>query len=746
MIAVGGLNPDTANLAARDNNLALVGDATSRSAPPTRTTARTSTSSRRRRSRRPSRAAGYRKTWGGTSAATPHVAGARRARHRPRAGARPGADRRRGAPDHPPDRRRPRRPATAATRPGWDRLTGWGRVNALRGRARVEPRTDPAGREHHAPEWYRPVTRRRDRPRSGSRALARALDARARPGRASRPSWRTRGRGRATTGRRPAGASSPRPRDLDAGGLDAAAARDRRERQRRRGPRLLPLLRRPRAAAGLSRARSAPPARRRPRSPTSTATARAEIVLATSDGLRARARRRTGARRARLAAADARRPGAAGGPRRIGAGAPRASSARPRSATSPATSKPEVVAAGLDGRVYAWDARAAGRCAGSRVRSAIRRPAEDGKLDAAIYASPALADLDRDGKLDIVVGAADQQVYAWNGRRRDVCRAGPCSRATRRRRRGEDPLLAGGRRPRRRRLARRRRGHGRGLRRRRPRRPAASMRSTRAGKLQPGWPVQPAALAADSIPLAGEGVPGSPVARRRGRRRPATRSPSPRSPASPSSTAATASGVGGPPVRSRTSDASGAGRALARDGARRPWPSGRTRRSGAPDRGGPLRLFGGLVDARLAAAQLLARDDGSRSSTCSAAGTPRSGELAARLPGADRGLDRSSPRPAIADVDGDGRSEAIAGSSGYLPARLPRGRHGARGLAEADRRLAARGARGRRRGRRRAARGRGRHARGLAVRLGHARTEGRRTAEWPSFRHDPRTRAATAET
>ena len=76
--------------------------------------------------------------------------------------------------------------------------------------------------------------------------------------------------------------------------------------------------------------------------------------------------------------------------------------------------RPEVVAAALDGRVYAWhhDGR---RVRGFPVRIDARRPPSP-ERDAAIYASPALAQLDGRGKLDIVVGAGDGKVYAWNGR------------------------------------------------------------------------------------------------------------------------------------------------------------------------------------------------------------------------------------------------------------------------------------------------------------------------------------------
>ena len=46
--------------------------------------------------------------------------------------------------------------------------------------------------------------------------------------------------------------------------------------------------------------------------------------------------------------------------------------------------------------------------------------AAQGRLDAAIYATPALADPDRDGKLDVVFGAADQHIYAVKGNGRLV--------------------------------------------------------------------------------------------------------------------------------------------------------------------------------------------------------------------------------------------------------------------------------------------------------------------------------------
>jgi hypothetical protein len=81
--------------------------------------------------------------------------------------------------------------------------------------------------------------------------------------------------------------------------------------------------------------------------------------------------------------------------------------------------QPQVVAADLEGKVYAWDV------SGRRLRGfpvstvpAFSRPqdrTEDNVLDHGIGSAPALGDLDGDGLLDIVVGAMDQRVYAWKG-------------------------------------------------------------------------------------------------------------------------------------------------------------------------------------------------------------------------------------------------------------------------------------------------------------------------------------------
>jgi hypothetical protein len=84
----------------------------------------------------------------------------------------------------------------------------------------------------------------------------------------------------------------------------------------------------------------------------------------------------------------------------------------------------DVVAADMEGKVYAWNA-AGVRKSGFPVQVNLTYSAHDvrvspnehsiNRVDRAIIASPALADLDGDGGLDIVVGGNDRHVYVWNG-------------------------------------------------------------------------------------------------------------------------------------------------------------------------------------------------------------------------------------------------------------------------------------------------------------------------------------------
>jgi hypothetical protein len=79
----------------------------------------------------------------------------------------------------------------------------------------------------------------------------------------------------------------------------------------------------------------------------------------------------------------------------------------------------DVVAADLEGKVYAFDHRGR-RKSGFPVSvdpafssSAVLDPANT--LDVAIIGSPALADLDGDGGLDVIAGANDRHLYVWDG-------------------------------------------------------------------------------------------------------------------------------------------------------------------------------------------------------------------------------------------------------------------------------------------------------------------------------------------
>jgi FG-GAP-like repeat len=318
--------------------------------------------------------------------------------------------------------------------------------------------------------------------------------------------------------------------------------------------------------------------------------------------------------------------------------------------------RPEVVAAGIDGRIYAWHARGR-RVRGFPYRIRLREPGDDErttKLDAAIYASPALADLDGNGKLDVVVGAADQHVYAIDGRGRDLpgwpvlARDTPEGDFTKILSSPAIGDLDGDGRP----------DVVEGTAEVYGSAPSTEGRVyafDATGKRLPGWPIKPSALAADAIPLAGEGTPMSPVL-------------------------ADVDGDG----RDEVAIASFTGRPelFGGDGTRRLGYTtlGRGARSdsaapgvlalganaafGRTAPGGPLRLFGGMVDNRLIAAQ-------------SSPGTALPFEHV--LGGWDatggdwtEGFPRRmegwliAAAPTLADVDGDGRSEILAGSSGNV--------------------------------------------------------------------------------
>ncbi len=81
----------------------------------------------------------------------------------------------------------------------------------------------------------------------------------------------------------------------------------------------------------------------------------------------------------------------------------------------------DVVAADMEGKVYAWNHQGV-RKPGFPVHVTYKfstRPDfvkdSHNRVDRAIVASPALADLDGDGGLDIIVGGNDRHIYVWDG-------------------------------------------------------------------------------------------------------------------------------------------------------------------------------------------------------------------------------------------------------------------------------------------------------------------------------------------
>ena len=88
----------------------------------------------------------------------------------------------------------------------------------------------------------------------------------------------------------------------------------------------------------------------------------------------------------------------------------------------------EVVAVGLDGTVYAWDGRGRAKRGfpvqtdRSVARQAVPVPLTPYVRNATTgaFAAPALGDLTGDGRLEVVIGAWDRHVYAWDHRGRSV--------------------------------------------------------------------------------------------------------------------------------------------------------------------------------------------------------------------------------------------------------------------------------------------------------------------------------------
>jgi len=648
---VGGVNPDTADLRDKDPNLAPVGnDFTVHASyadygPHLDLVAPTQVPTIQF-------GGGTDLKWSGTSAATPHVAGA--ATLVAARGKQLGLDLSAGeiiqilrmTADDLKD------PARGYV-PGWDLLSGWGRVNAFRAVSQVKKGKIPPVPDINSPEWYAPE--------SGDLRVSGSVSSRS-PSR-----WKLLiGKGQQPRRWRRINAfdvpGNPSPvvahlatREMKPGGYTLLLrARDKhgnvgedrdffyvlgRKQQRlhRRFPKFL----------GTSGEAS-------PALADLNGDGAKDIVLATADGLLRVYDGRSGRMlrgwpRTMRPARGSKEAARHIGPVRSGfTGTPAVGNI----AGSPA---PEVVETGMDGRLYAWTAR--GRAVrGFPYRIRLHRPAEKGQLDSAIYSSPALADLTGNRKLEIVFGAADQRVYAVRGNGKDVPGwpvlardGGSIAKILSSPAIGDldgdhspDVVIGTGE------------AYGST-----PSTTGRVYAFSSRGKPLPGWPVEPPALAANSIPLAGQGVPDSPsLADVDG---------------DGSDEVAVAAFTGEPELYdgdgTRMGGAGGQShfQVLGR-GASSPASApavialGANGAFGKQSRSGALGFFGGAVDFRLAQAQL-----------SPATKTPfehllggwdaASGSWLPSFPIPTEGWEILTS-PAIADVDGDGRAEVINGTSG----------------------------------------------------------------------------------
>ena len=629
VLAVGGLNPDTADAAALQSDFAPVAADFKRRAaysdygPHLDVVAPTQVPTTQW-------GGGYITNWSGTSAATPHVAGVAALVK----SARP-------ALTAEQIRQLLRVTADDLGEPGWDQYFGWGRVNA----ARALDAPIPPDANLLTPGWYEPkrarfhVTARAGGP--WTLEIGKGEDPR---------EWKRLASGGAARAVRRL--ASVDPRLLDAGGWTLRlrvgdAAEDRA---------FFYAVRDPAVARGFPKLLGTS-GESSPVLADLTGDRVPEIVLATSDGSvhawsgRTRKRVRGWPRRMRAAI------GTRGLTRRIG-------TVRPGFLATPAVGNiagsraAEVVAAGLDGRVYAWDRRGR-RVRGFPVAIDISRPPANGRHDAAIYASPALVDLDRDGRLDIVAGAADQKVYAWNGRGKRipgwpvVARDGEngdeskilSSPAIGDLDGDKSPDIVEGT------------GEAYGS------TPDTSGRVHAwdvNGKPLPGWPVKPTALSAQGIPLAGEGVPNSPVIADvdgDGKDEVAVSAFT----GQPELYRGDGSRMSGPEAQASHFDTTGNG-----GGSDATAPSilalGANAAFGRAEPGAPLGFFSGAVDFRLAQAQISPAQNVPFEHLLGGWDAV-SGEWRPGFPRVMEGWTIIAG-PAVADVDGDGKNEVVAGSSG----------------------------------------------------------------------------------
>jgi hypothetical protein len=654
VLAVGGINPDTANLAARDPKLAVTASrftvhaSYSDYGPHIDVVAPTQVPTTEW-------GGGYRLNWDGTSAATPHVAAtAALVLARGRAlGMHLSADEViqivRMSADDLTD-------ADQGYRPGWDQLTGWGRVNAAAAVKRVAAGRIPPVANIVGPSWYRP-----ERKRFAVRALVRGRSAtgwRLWLGRGDDPrQWKelSRGTGGGKAARvlahldarkLAAGDWTLRLRATDAhgnAGEDRAVFHGIRDRSLKRGfPKAL----------GTSGEAS-------PTLADLNGDGAAEIVLATAGGQVHAWSGRTGRELHGWPRSTRPAPGSRAAARRIG-------TVRSGILASAAVgnirggTRPEVVAASLDGRVYAWTARGR-RLKGFPFHIALHRPAAKGRLDAAIFASPALADLNRDGHLDVVFGAADQRIYALDGRGRALPGWPVLARDNAS---GGDPEkilsspaigdLNGDRRP----------DVVEGTAETYGTTPNQSGRAyafSAKGKRLPGWPVSIPGIVVNGIPLAGQGVPDSPSLADvdgDGRDEVAVSAFT----GEPELFAGNGERLGGAGASSHFAyTGTGAGSPSSTPGV---LALGANSAFGRTSPKGPLRWFGGVVDSRLASAQL---SPATRIAFDHLLGgwDAKSGDWLPAFPRVMEGWQIPSA-PAVANVAGDARAEVLAGSSGNV--------------------------------------------------------------------------------